>query len=462
VREWNQLCLSASQIGIGQGPIVQLEQMKTTARYWLDGFSLPVALAAIEGQAMPRADGMAETSVLVEGGRIARIVAGAAPEDGTPRIAGRGRMLLPRFVEVHTHLDKGQVFQRSPNPDGTFLGAREATMADREARWTADDVRARMDFALRCALHHGTGAIRTHLDSIGKQTAISWGVFNEMRAEWKDRIALQAVCLFPIVKVIDEPEEFAHIVAHVKRYGGVLGAVTFLGEPLDGKLDAGLDRMIEVARVEGFDLDFHVDESDLPDARSLERIAEALIRHQFAGKSLAGHCCSLALMDESDRARIMARLVEARLNVVSLPMCNMYLQDRHASRTPRWRGVAPLHELDAAGVSTMVSSDNTRDAFYAYGDLDAVEVYREATRILHFDHSARPWLEAITTRPAAQMGLDDKGRLAAGLAADLVIFSARSLNEFLVRPQADRQVLIEGKVISVPLPDYAELDALKA
>ena len=38
-----------------------------------------------------------------------------------------------------------------------------------------------MDFALRCAFAHGTGALRTHIDSIGKQTAISWRVFAEMR-----------------------------------------------------------------------------------------------------------------------------------------------------------------------------------------------------------------------------------------------------------------------------------------
>lgn len=429
-------------------------------RYWLDGFSVSPALTCIEGPGTIRVDGLSTASLLVENGRIGRILPGAAPDDGAPRVEGRGRMLLPRFVEVHTHLDKGQVHHRAPNPNGTFLGAREAVMADREANWTAADVRARMDFALRCALHHGTGAIRTHLDSIGKQTAISWGVFDEMRAEWRDRIALQAVCLFPVVKVIDEAEEFAETVRHVRRYGGVLGAVTFLGEPLDGKLDAALDIMIGIAKAEGIDLDFHVDESDSPEARSLERIADALIRHKFTGRALAGHCCSLALMAEAERARVIDKLVAARLNVVSLPMCNMYLQDRVSGRTPRWRGVAPLHELDAAGVSTMVSSDNTRDAFYAYGDLDAVEVYREATRILHFDHSERPWLETIFTRPADQMGLAEKGRLAPGLAADLVIVPARTMNEFLSRPQIGRVVLIDGKVIAAPLPDYAELDTL--
>ena len=39
--------------------------------------------------------------------------------------------------------------------------------------------------------------------------------------------------------------------------------------------------------------------------------------------------------------------------------------------------------LKAAGVPVMVASDNTRDPFYAYGDLDMIEVMREATRILH-------------------------------------------------------------------------------
>ena len=382
-------------------------------RYWLDGVSLSTALTDIgEGAGLsPARDGLEAGSLLIEAGKIARIVAGPAPLDGVPRLAGGGRLVLPRLVDIHTHLDKGHVFHRAPNPDGTFFGARETVGKDREANWNADDVRTRMDFALRSALHHGTGAIRTHLDSIGKQTGISWPVFDEMRREWKGRIALQATCLMPVVNVIDNPDEFRAIVGTLRRYGGILGAVTFLGEAPDTKLDAALHRMIEVAKVEGFDLDFHVDESNSPDARSLEVIADALIRHKFTGKALAGHCCSLALMSDVDRARVMAKLAEAGLNVVSLPMCNLYLQDRQAGITPRWRGVAPLHELDAAGVSTMVSSDNTRDPFYAYGDLDGVEVFREATRILHFDHSARPWLETLTKRPAAQMGLEKHGRI---------------------------------------------------
>jgi cytosine deaminase len=432
------------------------------ARYWLDGAALPASIAVFEpGEGEARGDGFVMGSLLVEDGRIIRIVRGAAPVDDTPRHTMAGRIVLPRLVDIHTHLDKGQIAGRTPNPDGTFFGAREAVMRDREAHWSAEDVAARMDFALRCALHHGTGAIRTHIDSIGKQIGISWPVFDQVRRAWQGRIALQATCLMPIVNVIDNPAEFEAILVQLRRYGGTLGAVTFLGEKPDAKLVAALDKVIEAAMAEGFDLDFHVDESDSPDARSLEVIADALIRHRFAGKALAGHCCSLALMNDEARGRVTAKLVESGLNIVSLPMCNMYLQDRQAGRTPRWRGVAPLHELDASGVSTMVASDNTRDPFYAYGDLDALEVFREATRILHFDHSERPWLETLTTRPADQMRLGEAGRLAPGLPADFVILSARTMNEMLSRPQSDRLVVIGGAASDAPLPDYAELDPVE-
>lgn len=431
--------------------------------FWLDNLSLPECLVRVDGLSGPAPDDRLRAyALLIRAGRIARLVEGRAPADGLLVVDAGRRLAMPAFVDVHTHLDKGHIVSRAPNPDGTFFGARETVGRDREARWDAEDVRARMSFALRAAYAHGTGAIRTHLDSIGKQIEISWPVFDEVRAEWRGRITLQAVCLMPIVSVIDVPDEFEAVLRQIRRYGGVLGAVTFLGERPDAKLDAALDRMIEVAKVEGFDLDFHVDESDSPDARSLERIADALIRHRFTGKALAGHCCSLALMEDGERARVIGKLAEAGLNVVSLPMCNLYLQDRQTGRTPRWRGVAPLHELDAAGIATMVSSDNTRDPFYAYGDLDAVEVFREATRILHFDHAARPWLEAITTRPASQMRLDGAGVFAEGQPADFVLFEARTLNEWLCRPQADRRVIRGGKLVAERPPAYSDLDSLSA
>jgi cytosine/creatinine deaminase len=70
------------------------------------------------------------------------------------------------------------------------MGALTPWARTARANWSAEDVRARMTFGLRSAYAHGTRAIRTHLDSLAPQDAISFGVFRELREEWAGRIDL--------------------------------------------------------------------------------------------------------------------------------------------------------------------------------------------------------------------------------------------------------------------------------
>jgi len=407
------------------------------------------------------ADGLTRLDLVIANGTIASILPHGTPtpDADLPVAHLDGGLILPRLVDVHTHLDKGHIWPRKPNPDGTFRGALDAVRADREANWTQNDLRTRMDFSLRAAFAHGTAAIRTHLDCRGSLTETNWAVFAEMRAAWKGRIALQASSLFPIDDAVVDEAEFRATVEATARYGGALGGVTFLGYPPGERLTMALDRLFQAATANGLDLDLHVDESDSVDARTLEAIADAALRHRFSGKILAGHCCSLALMPDADAARVIAKVAEAGIAIVSLPLCNMYLQDRRSGRTPRWRGVAPVHELKAAGVTVTVASDNTRDPFYAYGDLDMIEVFRAATRILQLDHSGSDWATIVASTPASIMGLPTHGRIAQDGPAGLVLTPARSWTEFFARPQADRTVLIAGQAIDTTLPDYRELDA---
>ncbi|BCH32028.1 amidohydrolase [Mesorhizobium sp. L-8-10] len=403
-------------------------------------------------------DGFALVDIGVAAGKIAGITAARhrAPEPGTLDL--NGRIVLPAFVDCHTHLDKGHIWARSPNPDGSFPGALSAVGTDRAARWNADDVARRMEFSLRCAYAHGTRAIRTHLDSSPPQDAISWPVFETMRERWKGRIELQASCLFGIDAIRDEAW-FDTMVKRVAAAGGVLGAVTYMVPDLDELLD----RIFRAAIEHGLDLDFHADETDDVSAVSLRKIAEASLWSGFEGKVLVGHCCSLARQPDREVADTLAKVAKAGLSVVSLPMCNLYLQDRRPDlTTPRWRGVTLLHEMKAHGIPVAVASDNTRDPFYAYGDLDMLEVYRMATRILHFDHPVADWPKAVAETPGDIMRLQSPGTLGAGAAADFVVFRGRSWTELLSRPESDRLVVRGGKAIDTRLPDYSELDELMA
>ncbi|SEC06449.1 cytosine deaminase [Rhizobiales bacterium GAS191] len=426
------------------------------ARYRLVDARLPVCLTEAEGL-VPDQDGLAPATLLIEAGRVAEITAGNhSPSDTTPLVHLDGGIVLPTFTDIHTHLDKGHIWQRQRNLDGSFASALLACKADR-ARWSADDVRARMRFGLASAYAHGTSAIRTHIDSMIPQIRISWPVFAELKEEWHGRIELQGSTLFAVDLALDDAH-FADISWAMREHGAMLGAVTYMGP----QLEAGLERLFRLAAEKGSDLDFHVDETHDPAARSLEVIADMAIAHRFAGKILCGHCCSLAVQPEDDAKRIIDKVAKAGIAIVSLPMCNLYLQDRDmaARRTPRWRGVTALHELKAAGVEVMIASDNTRDPFYAYGDLDMLEVFREGTRILHLDHPVGDWLKAVSSTPASVMGAALEGGLREGAVADLVLFRARSFTELLARPQADRTVLRSGAAIAAAPPDHRELDAL--
>jgi cytosine deaminase len=423
------------------------------ARYVLANATVPAVLLD-EMPGKMDGDGLVSVDITVSGGTIERIDA-AGRRTTAPKLDLDGSMVWPCFVDMHTHLDKGHIWPRSANPDGTFDAALDAVGEDRRTYWTATDVAARMDFAIRAAYAHGTALIRTHLDSAAPQHRISWPVFAEMRDKWKGKVDLQAVSLLTVDEFLDRATADA-LIDTVAEYGGVLGAVTFMTPDLERALEIMMLR----AANRGLDLDFHVDETGDPAANSLRAIADVALRTDFPGRITAGHCCSLSTQPESEAAATMDRVAEAGIAVVSLPMCNMYLQGRGPGETPIWRGVTQVHELSERGVKVAVASDNTRDPFYAYGDLDMVEVFREAVRILHLDHPIAPWPAIVTRTPAEIIRREDRGAIRAGAPADLVLFRARTFTELLSRPQMDRTVLRQGKAIDTEPPDYRELDQI--
>ena len=402
-------------------------------------------------------DGLALVDIDIEDGAISAIAPASGHGDGTDAIDLDGGQAWPCFVDLHTHLDKGHIWPRHPNLDNSHPGALKAVAADRAANWSAEDLARRMDFSLRAAFAHGAGAIRTHIDSMRPQNKISWPVIAEMRQEWADRIKLQAVSLvhLELYRDADLATEVADVVA---EYGGIFGTVAMIHDGLDDLMDM----LFRLALERDLEFDFHVDETTNPDSSAMEAVARAALRHKFERRIVVGHCCSIAQKPDDEIDRTLDLVAEAGLHVVSLPMCNMFLQDRGADRTPRWRGVTLLHEMKARGIPVSVASDNTRDPFYGYGDLDGMEVFTQAARIAHLDRPVGDWPAAVTRTPADTMGLSDAGRISIGGPADLVLFRSRHYSELLSRPQADRVVLRAGHAIDTTLPDYRELDDLVA
>jgi cytosine/creatinine deaminase len=446
-----------------------------TPHYWLRNAHVPealmlrskrgrsrdwVATTAIAASTDPAVrDELLKVDIEIVDGEIGSIAtAGTLSGYAQPSIDLQDSLVFPCFVDLHTHLDKGHLWERSPNPDGTFASALATVAQDSAQHYTETDVYRRMEFGLKCSYAHGTQALRTHIDAGGRLADLSLGVFQQLRDEWRDRLVLQAVSLVALEDYLTPAgEKLADQIATLNQDdNAILGGVAYMNPDIEHQID----RTFALAKERQLNLDFHADETDDPNSITLRLIAEAALRHRFTGQIVCGHCCSLAVQSDVEAQKTIALVKQAKIGIVSLPMCNLYLQDRQPKRTPRWRGITLLHELKQAGVPVALASDNCRDPFYGFGDHDALEVFTMSAKIAHLDRPYGDWCRAITSTPADLMGLPTLGQIGVGLPANLVILKARRYSELLSRNQSDRLVIRNGQVIDGTLPDYAELDDL--
>jgi len=388
------------------------------ASYWLTNAHVPSCLIDLDTYVKETREGLCLVDLQINQGKIEQVVAASNTIKDLPSWDLQQKIVLPCLIDVHTHLDKGHIWERSPNLDGTFEMALDQARADSAKYWTAEDVYRRMEFGLKCSYAHGTQAIRTHIDSFGKQADISLEVFQSLQSAWRERITLQAVSLVSLdYYQTDGGIVLADKIAHL---GAVLGGVAWQNPDLDAQLDT----IFTLAQERNLDLDFHaaVQSADLV-TKTIELVKQGTIA------------------------------------VVSLPMCNLYLQDRQEDQTPHWRGVTRVKELEKQGIPVSFASDNCRDPFFGFGDHDVLEVFEQAVKIAHLDTPYGNWIESVTTKPASLMGLD-LGNIKPGNVADIIIFPARGFSELLARSQHDRLVIRQGKKINTQLPDYSELEDL--
>ncbi|MFM7474406.1 MAG: cytosine deaminase [Microcystis aeruginosa] len=426
----------------------------SSERYWLKNAHIPISLLENESFSPQTSEGLTLVNLEINDGNINRITSTIPPEDNIPVIDLKKKLVFPCFIDMHTHLDKGHSWQRCPNHDGTFDSALKMVLEDSRREWRLEDVYRRMEFGVKCSYAHGTAAIRTHIDSFGQQAQISLTALAELQRQWAGKITLQAVSLVSLDYY--QTSEGAALADKIAEFGGILGGVAYTNPDLQAQIDI----TFKLAQERGLNLDFHLDENGDPDSTCLAAIARTAIKKQFSGQIICGHCCSLAVQSPEIIQQTLNLVKNAGIAIVSLPMCNLYLQDRQEEKTPFWRGTTKIKEMKKAGIPVAFASDNCRDPFYGFGDHDGLEVFTQAVRIAHLDTPYADWVNSVTLTPANLLGLPHLGRIKTGLEANLLIFKARYFSELLSRPQWDRLVIRRGLSIDTTLPDYQELDDL--
>ena len=361
-------------------------------------------------------------------------------------IDAAGRLCIAGFVEPHIHLDKVLLAESVPVNRSGSLDEAIAILGERKATYQAGEIAERAGRIVTTAIANGVTRMRTHIDVDSVCGLTPLDALLEVRERFTEVIDLQIVA-FPQLGILQDPGTAALLEQAMARGADVIGGMPFNeARPADSAEHIRI--AFEIARAHDADVDMHIDETDDPDARTLEMLCEATLANGWQGRVTAGHTCALAAYDQAYADHVIELVAAAQLNIIANPATNLMLQGRDDAH-PKRRGITRVKELVARGANVSFGQDNLRDMFYPFGRDDPLEL---ALLIAHAAHMSQPdEVEAVfampTTNGARVMGLPDYGT-EPGCAGDLVILDAKSAAE-AITGRADRNYVIKrGRVIA--------------
>jgi cytosine/adenosine deaminase-related metal-dependent hydrolase len=378
--------------------------------------------------------GAAPVDVRVVDGSIASIV----PHDrATPQVAGdtvidgQGALLLPGFVEGHTHLDKttwGMPWYRNE------VGPRLVDRIENERHWRAtsghDAARASRALAL-AFLRAGTTRLRTHVD-IDTDAGLRHleGVL-DTRAALADVLDLQIVA-FPQSGVLKRPGTRELLDAALAQGADVLGALD--PAAIDGDPAASLDLTFALATRHQKPVDIHLHEPGELGAFTFGLLLDRVEAHGLHGRVVVSHAFCLGELPDAKRDALLERIARAGVALLTT--------------APASTPVPPLKAARAAGVTLFGGNDGIRDAWTPYGSPDMLErAMLIAMRYdLRRDDDLATALALVTTEGARGCGFERYG-LVADARADLVLVDAETAAHAITARPARRLVMANGTLI---------------
>jgi cytosine deaminase len=382
----------------------------------------------------------------IKGAKIRRI---AKKLNGRARneIDAKGNLVTSTFIDPHLHLDKALISEVvRENVTGTLTEAIEIIW-NKKKKYTIKDIVNRAGRAIRWGVKNGTTIFRTHVDvdNIGKLMPLK-GLL-EVREEYQDVCDIQIVA-FPQEGIIKNKGTEKLMRQAMELGADVVGGMPYNEYTYDDS-KKHIDIAFQIAKEFNADIDMHIDETDDPDARTLEYLAAKTIKEGWQGRVTAGHTCALAAYDDSYASEVIGMVKEAEINIITNPATNLMLQGRF-DKQPIRRGITRVKELLEAGVNVCYGQDCLKDTFYpTWGREDMLEVGLITAHAAQFTmpKEIEILFDMPTINAARVLRLKNYG-IKVGNPASLNIIDAKNVQEAF-RIQADRLYVIrKGKVIA--------------
>jgi cytosine deaminase len=369
------------------------------------------------------------------------VIAALEPRLGqaAAELRAEGRLTIPAFVNGQLHACKSfwrRLLAALP-PEAQRLPRFQAA-GHVKRHYTAEDVFARVDEAMRLAIQHGTCAIRLFADVDEASGLHALEGLLKIREKYAGMMAVQVVA-FPQDGVLNEATQRL-MRAALERGADVVGGIPWI-EPGGDLQQAHTEMCFALAQEFDRDLHFVCDDVADPNARSLEGVARQAIARGWEGRVSATQCAALAFYPD-DYAGAVIRLVhQAGMTI----FCNSHvalIATDFEKRQPWPRGITRVRELLEAGVPVACGQDDIDNWFYPFGRNDLLEAAQFMAHNAQFawEGEVDRVLPMVTTTPAQVMNLRNYG-LRPGAEANLVVLAAADWHQ-AIQFQADKALVI--------------------
>ncbi len=375
------------------------------------------------------------------------VIVAMAPRLALPagaKVDAAGGLTLPAFVNGQLHACKSfwrRILTKLP-PETQALPRFQAAHHVK-ARYTAEDVFARVDETMRLAIRHGTCAIRLFADVDDASGLAALEGLVQIRQKYSPWMTVQVVA-FP-------QDGFAHpatlglMRSALERGADVVGGIPWIEKGADAQA-RHVAATFALAREFDRDLHFVCDDVADPNSRSLEAVARQTIADGFHGRVSATQCAALSFYPDDYAAHVIGLVAAAGMTIFSNSHVSL-IATEFAPRQPWPRGITRVRELLDAGVPVAAAQDDIDNWFYPFGRNDLLEVahFMAHTGQFAWNGEVARVLPMITNVPAAVLGMAHYG-IEIGNRADVVVLDAPDWHSALQFQAEKRAVILNGRL----------------
>ncbi len=366
----------------------------------------------------------------LDGARIAAISAQQAPAEASEGdIDAASNLVVPPFIEPHIHLDATLTAgEPAWNMSGTLFEGIER-WGERKALVTHEDTKARAKKTIDMLVEHGIQHVRTHVD-VTDPTLSALKSMLEVREETRHLIDLQIVA-FP-QEGIESFKGGRELMTEAIAMGAdVVGGIPHFENTRDQGVSS-IKFLMDLAERTGCLVDVHCDETDDPQSRFLEVLAEEARVREMGERVTASHTTAMGSYDNAYCSKLFRLLKLSQINFVSCPTESIHLQGRFDTY-PKRRGLTRVAEIDRAGMNVCFGQDSIVDPWYPLGNGNILRILEAGLHICHMlgYEDLQRCLDLITDNSARTLNLGERYGLEVGRPANLLVLSAPDDYEML-------------------------------